>query len=331
MSIDASAINEIFDMFPTDDPNPCEVLDELKQVKETLDEWKEADDYIDTPEELSNQLESYRDCIDAWDNAVDDIDNPDELSEQVESLRSDLHDSEERVEELEESAQLLEEKVEELQSPETHAQLMDDYVENYLDDQGIRKPFSDVVDDYIKLKDQFEAIEQSTEASAYNELIIKDLTKKVEELESELLDSRESFNLQDQSDNFYLHGVEYTDEETNEPLTLKDVWELRADAYKSHRKIEELEECKDITMDDLTTAEKEGDETLEEYVKRRIDKYILEGSLFTSDHMVEYEERMDEIKADRRELQEENIKYQISLGYVRHKLTESIQEAVPPS
>jgi len=307
MSIDASAINEIFDMFPTDDPNPCEVLDELKQVKETLDEWKEADDYIDTPEELSNLLESYRDCIDAWEDAVDDIDNPDELSEQVESLRSDLHDSEERVEELEESAQLLEEKVEELQSPETHAQLMDDYVENYLDDQGIRKPFSDVVDDYIKLKDQFEAIEQSTEASAYNELIIKDLTKKVEELESELLDSRESFNLQDQSDNFYLHGVEYTDEETNEPLTLKDVWELRADAYKSHRKIEELQE-----------------------------------------HMVEYEERMDEIKADKRGLLEENKKLTKSLEYVRHLLKnqvspdeikdvliahgcDTIQEAVPPS
>jgi len=82
-------------------------------------------------------------------------------------------------------------------------------------------------------------------------------------------------------------------------------------------------------MDDLTTAEKEGDETLEEYVKRRIDKYILEGSLFTSDHMVEYEERMDEIKADKRGLLEENKKLTASLHFVRNNLT--IQEAVPPS
>jgi len=224
MSIDASAINEIFDMFPYDDPNPSEVLDELKQVKTLLEEWEEADDYIDAPEELINHLYE---------------------------LRNEVDDEKERVEELEN-------EVMKLQSPETHAQLMDDYVENYLDDQGIRKPFSDVVDDYIKLKDQFEAIEQSTEASAYNELIIQDLTKKVEELEEKVEDMN---------------------------------WE-------------------DITMDHLTTAEEEGDETLEEYVKRRIDKYILEGSLFTSDAV------------------EEAYK---SLEFVRNTLTEPIQEAVPPS
>jgi len=151
MSVDASAINEIFHMFHTDDPNPDAVLDELKQVKETLDQWEEADEYIDTP---------------------------DDLTMLVSGLREDYDEAEDRIEDLEN-------EVMKLQSPETHAQLMDDYVENYLDDQGIRKPFSDVVDDYIKLKDQFEAIEQSTEASAYNELIIQDLTKKVEDLEKE--------------------------------------------------------------------------------------------------------------------------------------------------
>ena len=58
---------------------------------------------------------------------------------------------------------------------------------------------------------------------------------------------------------------------------------LYSDLHDAEERVEELEECKDITMNDLTTAEKEGDETLEEYVKMRIDKYILEGSLVPTD------------------------------------------------
>lgn len=220
----ASAINEIFEF--SADPTPFEVLEELKQVKKLLEEWEEADDYIDAPEELSML---------------------------VSGLREDYDEAEDRI----------------------------------------------------------------------------------EQLESELLDSRESFNLQDQSDNFYLHGAEYTDEETNEPLTLKDVWELRADAYKSHRKIEELEEkveeCKDITMDNLITAEEEGDETLEEYVKRRIDKYILEGSLHNTEALLQQIARAESWEDSYNELKEENEYAHKSLEFVRNTLTEPIQEAVPPS
>ena len=190
----AYAINEIFGMVPNADPDsislPSQVLDELKKVKETL--YQCSDDRlllnaaarsrdIDIPDELSilDELNKLKETLEEWEEADDCIDTPDELSILVSGLREEHDEAEDRIEELESELE--------------------------------------------QLKDKFEAIEQSTEASAYNELIIQDLRDKVDE----------------------------------------------------------LEECKDITMDDLTTAEKEGDETLEEYVKRRIDKYILEGSLFT--------------------------------------------------
>lgn len=202
----AYAINEIFGMVPNADPDsislPSQVLDELNKLKETLEEWEEADDCIDTP---------------------------DELSILVSGLREEHDEAEDRIEELESELE--------------------------------------------QLKDKFEAIEQSTEASAYNELIIQDLREKVDE----------------------------------------------------------LEECKDITMDDLTTAEKEGDETLEEYVKRRIDKYILEGSLFTSDEVEEARRHAEDWEDSYNELKQENEYAHTHLEFVRNTLTEPIQEAVPPS
>jgi len=203
MSVDAATLNKIFELgksvWSTDD-----LIHELHMVKESLDEAHER--------------------IEEWEDADDYIDNPDELTNHVECLRSDLHDSEERVEELEESAQLLEEKVEELKEAN----------ENFM-------------------------------------IVAVAEHKRAEELQKE----NEKLDGKVQEGCGIMGGVQTSMEEMFEHIN------------KLEKENEELKECKDITMNDLTTAEKEGDETLEEYVKMRIDKYILEGSLFTTESVQE--------------------------------------------
>lgn len=82
MSVDASAINEIFHMFHTDDPNPDAVLDELKQVKETLDQWEEADEYIDTPDDLTMLVSGLREDYDEAEDRIEDLEKENEKLEE---------------------------------------------------------------------------------------------------------------------------------------------------------------------------------------------------------------------------------------------------------
>ena len=63
---------------------------------------------------------------------------------------------------------------------------MDDHVENYLDDQGITcsleelcEAYHDLKESNLKLRKSFEAVEQSTESSAYQEAEIERLTEQL--------------------------------------------------------------------------------------------------------------------------------------------------------
>ena len=63
-----------------------------------------------------------------------------------------------------------------------------------------------------------------------------------DELESEVLDSRESYNLQQMSENFWYKGEEFTDPETDETLSHSDYFDLLKECYDKNIKLEELKE-----------------------------------------------------------------------------------------
>lgn len=96
MSVDASAINEIFHMFHTDDPNPDAVLDELKKVKETLDQWEEADGYIDTPDDLTMLVSGLREDYDEAEERIEEIER---VAEEWEDSFNELKEENEKLEE----------------------------------------------------------------------------------------------------------------------------------------------------------------------------------------------------------------------------------------
>ena len=93
---------------------------------------------------------------------------------------------------------------------------------------------------------------------------IEELKEKNDELESEVLDARESFNLQQQSDLFYCRGYIYCDPETGENMTKEGLNELRHKSYIARKEYLELkaenEKLKDedkCVMDMLEPAIKE--------------------------------------------------------------------------
>ena len=67
-----------------------------------------------------------------------------------------------------------------------------------------------------------------------------ELSESNDELESEVLDSRESYNLQQMSGNFWYKGVEFTDPETDETLSHSDYFDLLKECYDKNIKLKEL-------------------------------------------------------------------------------------------
>ena len=61
-----------------------------------------------------------------------------------------------------------------------------------------------------------------------------------DQLEYEVLDSRESYNLQRMSGNFWYKGVEFTDPETGETLSHRDYFDRLKECYDKSIKLEKL-------------------------------------------------------------------------------------------
>tara|TARA_R110000796_G_scaffold1286_1_gene5057 strand:+ start:492 stop:1475 length:984 start_codon:yes stop_codon:yes gene_type:complete len=69
---------------------------------------------------------------------------------------------------------------------------------------------------------------------------IKTVKQHQEDLESELLDSRESYNLQQMSDNFWYKGEEAADHETGENISYEDYYNILGDCWNIKQENEKL-------------------------------------------------------------------------------------------
>jgi hypothetical protein len=89
-----------------------------------------------------------------------------------------------------------------------------------------------------KLKDEDKCVMDMLEPAIKEEVAL--LKEKNDELESEVLDARESFNLQQQSDLFYCRGYIYCDPETGENMTKDGLMKLHHKCYIATKENAEL-------------------------------------------------------------------------------------------
>jgi hypothetical protein len=107
---------------------------------------------------------------------------------------------------------------------------------------------STLCDDILKLKEELQQEKDGRCADLdESEAEIKELKEKNaelselnDELESEVLDSRESYNLQQMSGNFWYKGEEFTDPETGETFSRSDYFDLLKECYDKNKKLKEL-------------------------------------------------------------------------------------------
>ena len=87
---------------------------------------------------------------------------------------------------------------------------------------------------------------------------IAQLKEQIDELESEVLDSRESFNLQQQSDLFYCRGHIYCDPETGENMNRDKLFAVYKDCYTFGEEVASLREKNEWMLNEKAELKREN-------------------------------------------------------------------------
>ena len=84
------------------------------------------------------------------------------------------------------------------------------------------------------------------------------LKEQIDELESEVLDARESFNLQQQSDLFYCRGHIYCDPETGENMNRDKLFAVYKDCYTFGEEVASLREKNEWMLNEKAELKREN-------------------------------------------------------------------------